>query len=361
MLNRKPPILPIFSSMLLSFSLILTAPTILAEDSSAVRFGTSDSGSGHARKFGGSSDSHTRGRQYHRHDTHRGDHGKYQSSGSKSERAFGLPSRHDSKHSYHSRDYDRKFDGFSDNQIQGKQYHQQTNTYRGSHNRHQYYGIKGHRSFGMAPRHDSKHRYHSRDHDRNIYRSPHHYKPRYYSYYRHTGIYLNYSPIGYSYYSRPVTTTIVGYPRTVGYRPAPIQRDDYSQIDAWAALGNYQIDAALNAFEGQINSRPDSALPRVGYALAIALSGDIETGALAMEQALSSDVTDLHYFRADTDLELIIEELLLSYQDDPLMTASLYYLQQDYIAANKSISYALRECSDCPSVRNLQGLIKRRI
>jgi hypothetical protein len=99
----------------------------------------------------------------------------------------------------------------------------------------------------------------------------------------------------------------------------------------------------------------------VGYALAIALSGDIETGALTMEQALSSDVTDLHYFRADTNLELIIEELLLSYQDDPLMTASLYYLQQDYIAANRSIGYALRECSDCPSVRNLQGLIKRRI
>ena len=92
----------------------------------------------------------------------------------------------------------------------------------------------------------------------------------------------------------------------------------------WRALADYQINTARYAFEAQIQQQPHASLPRIGLALSTALSGDLNAGAFAMEDAWLSDTSDVRYFRPSEPLMLVVEELLLSYQgdcDDDCLTA----------------------------------------
>lgn len=250
----------------------------------------------------------------------------------------------DNRHHYKQRDHALQQDGYPS---------------KGHKNQHYSYGLSGHPSFGLSskPRHNKKlYRFHHRryrDYDDDRYQAP-----RGLSYRGVNGI-LFYSATGYSVSNSASGSAIIRNESNNNYRSN--NRSGLTQSDAWDALGNYEIDTAQYAFESLMQHQPNAALPRVGFALSTALSGDVETGAYIMEEALLSDNDDLRYFKADPDLQLIIEELLLSYQNDPLMTASLHYFSQHYNAANQAVSIAASQCQQCTAVINLKALIHQHI
>ncbi len=249
----------------------------------------------------------------------------------------------DDLHHYKQRDHSVRRDTYSS---------------KGHRGQHHSYGISGHPSFGLTPkpRHNKPHRYDHRPYhgdDHKLYQPP-----RGLSYRGVNGI-IFYSATGYAVSNSASDSLIIRNDTANNYRSNT--RSGLTQSDAWDALSHYEIDTARYAFESLMQSQPNAALPRVGFALSTALSGNVETGAYIMEEALLSDIDDLRYFKADPDLELIIEELLLSYQTDPLMTASLHYFSQNYKAANQAVSIAASRCQQCTAVINLKALIHQHI
>lgn len=299
--------------MPLLLALALSAAPLQAQDD-AIRLGTGDSSQQTSRL--GTSDSSEpsgsrpqwRGSGHHSHGISHGDH-----------RSYGISGRPDKTLSHKPDNYHHK------------PHH---------HDRQDYGGIRGHISFGYS---DSHTRYHLRN-DLIPY-------------------------TGYRYRDHQDTRVIVapGYYRehnglnSAPYR-SPQQFDDNSDdgsVDPWSALADYQIHTARYAFEAQVQNSPHTALPRVGLALSTALAGDLNAGVFAMEDALRSDTSDLRYFQANESLQLVIEELLLDYQGDPLMTASLHYLNRDYRAAERALEVAANYCQSCLAVDNLEQLIQQ--
>ncbi len=220
-------------------------------------------------------------------------------------------------------------------------------------------GISGHKSFGNHQY--QSHRPHTYD-SFNHSGEHHYYRPQYR--HHHNGISLGIvAPIIYSgtYYSdvSPRSYSAAPVTRTA---PAPKQRNLAGQnIDAWAALGNYQTDQALDGFTYQSQQNPQNAVPKVGYALATALTGEYDKAAWAMGLALAANVTDLHYFQADANMQLVLDDMLMNYSNQPIMRATILYLQQDYQAADNAVSESLNHCNDCRGEQNLQDLIQRKL
>ncbi len=214
-------------------------------------------------------------------------------------------------------------------------------------------------------KHHGEHTYH-RDKPHYHHQHPrfdgyqHHYRPPY----RHhqNGISLGIvAPIIYSgtYYNGVSPRAYSPAPMT-RTAPMPSQNLTGQNIDAWAALGNYQTDQALDSFAYQRQQNPQNAVPKVGYALATALTGETEKAARTMDLALAGDVTDLHYFQADANTQLVLDDVLMNYANQPLMRATVLYLMQDYLAADAAVSESLNHCNDCRGEQNLQHLIQRK-
>ena len=79
-----------------------------------------------------------------------------------------------------------------------------------------------------------------------------------------------------------------------------------------------------------------------------------------MDLALAANVTDLHYFQVDANMQLILDEMLMNYANEPIMRGVILYLQQDYQGADDAIYQSLNLCRDCRSEQNLQSLIQRK-
>lgn len=227
----------------------------------------------------------------------------------------------------------------------GEQHHDRDRHHKKHHRRHDKNlgGIRGHRSFGFSDFHQR--RKHFRHHQPN---------PAFFYRDRGYGVNIYYAPDTYRDYNyEPSTVINGGYRETESaYAPEP-----ETGIDPWDALADYQIHTARYAFEAQAQRQPHASLPRVGLALSTALAGDLDAGAFAMEDALLSDTSDLDYFNANDSVRLVVEELLLSYEGDPMMTASLHYLNRDYHAARRAVEVAAQYCRQCTAVENLAGLI----
>lgn len=222
------------------------------------------------------------------------------------------------------------------------------------HYRHRNYqpnlgGIQGHPSYGLSttPRHR-----HGYDHG---------------YYYRSPSVYYRSPRVGIQVYTVPqiYSSSYESYAPSSGsvIQNHPVD-DNYSVeagLDPWAALAEYQYHTARYAFEAQIQQQPHAALPRVGLALSTALAGQLDAAAFAMQDALLSDTSDLRFFNADPEIQLILEELLLSYEADPLMTASLHYLNHDYAAAERAVDVAANYCRPCTAVDNLTALISAQL
>lgn len=254
--------------------------------------------------------------QHHSHGISHGDHHSY-----------GITGRPEHKQRQHSH-----------NKPQRDRHHKK-------HNRHYNGpsgGIRGHRSFGYSDPHPRR-QYHHHDKNRGLI-------------YRGTGagVSIYYAPSTYRDYRYERETVTGGT-----YRPSrSVQRPTVDRgVDPWRALADCQINTARYAFEAQIQQQPHASLPRIGLALSTALSGDLNAGAFAMEDAWLSDTSDVRYFRPDEPLLLVVEELLLSYQGDAMMTASLLYLSGRYDDANRALDVAANYCQSCSSVNSLGRLI----
>lgn len=337
------------ASLAFSLALALSAGISQAQNSTGIRLGNTDFGGQGTPKLGTSSH-HQQGGSFKNNasDPHVYQHRK-QSSGSFSGHSGRVNKHHNQqgRRSYGNNADDPHFYQYREHSRQSFSSGSGKHHKRYKHSRPTY-GISGHPSFGLSGKRD-------------YYRKHHNYNQRQYQNYgyKHNRLYFYTAPIAYSVYESHAYSTPVTTYSEDNYSVE--SNTGFTQSDAWDALGNYEIDTARYAFESLIQQRPNSALSRVGYALSTALSGDVQTGAYIMEEALLSDVSDLRYFSADQDLQLVIEELLLSYQDDPLMTASLHYFMRDYQLASQAVNIAANECQQCPAVTNLTSLINQHI
>lgn len=322
MFRSKPLSSHLLTALVLSLCIGVSAAPVMAESSTGIHLGTTDFG-GKSRLDSGWSRTDPGSRSWSR-----------QAPGDRSW----------SREKHHSIDIsDRPNTGQKPHlgqQHNKREHHDGDRKHRFHGDRHHFQGargINGHLSFGFTPHYERQKRFHGHS------RYP-------VFYYRNDGVQVNYAPQVYSNsYTQQSGTVITGYRQ-------PETSDNYS-IDPWTALGDYQIDTARYAFEAQIQQRPNAALPRVGLAVSTALSGDLDGGAFVMEDALLSDTSDLRYFSADQNLQLVFEELLLSYEGDPLMTASLHYLNRDYQAADRAVQVAADYCQQCTAVNRLSALI----
>lgn len=292
--------------------------TTIAADSTGIRLGTTDFGGKQSTRLGTSDDRHGSDRSWSRP--------------APDSRSWSRAPNHYTDKSHHN-----------DGRHSSSQQHYRHHDYQPNLG-----GIQGHPSFGLSTTPKHRHGY-----DHGYYRPP----AVYYSSPR-VGVQVYTVPQVYSYSYETYTPSGGSVIRDYA------ADDDYiaeAGINPWTALGEYQYHTARYAFEAQIQQQPHAALPRVGLALSTALAGQLDAAAFAMQDALLSDTSDLRFFNADPGIQLILEELLLSYEGDALMTASLHYLNRNYDAAERAARVAANYCQPCTAVDNLNALISAQL
>ena len=196
----------------------------------------------------------------------------------------------------------------------------------------------------------------------------HSYYPyKYYRRHRYGYSYRRYQKYPKSYfYSVPVYTQL--NTKSIGNQYSTAQIVG-TNSPAWPYLINGQYNEALNTFAEEAQSHPNSGVPKVGYALAIAFSGNLDRGIWAMRRAFRIDPDSLHYLELDEKGHLLIDNLIGQYstqENDPdldhaFMVSALYYLKHDYAAAKISIASAQQYGDKSSSFINLQRLIDQQL
>ena len=214
------------------------------------------------------------------------------------------------------------------------------------------------------------------------YRAGHHGSYGHYGYSKYGGYryypnkyyqrnHYRYSPYrSYQNYPRPYSTVVPT--NTKVYSDSNVYQQskaNYSGVDSsgWQVLAQGQYSAALNVFAVESQSHPDSGIPKAGYALATAASGNLDRGVWAMRRAFRIDPDSLHYLQLDEKSHILVDNLIGQYasqQNDEninqgFMISALYYLKHDYIAAKKSITSAHQYGDKSSSNTNLQRLIEQ--
>jgi len=142
----------------------------------------------------------------------------------------------------------------------------------------------------------------------------------------------------------------------------------------WSLLAQNRPREALRAFGREAERNPTHGGPKVGYALAAAAAGDLDTGVWAMRRACRIDphtMEQLHVDAFGPGVEKTVEQLGEHYAeflkrddrdgDTPFMLASLRYLQGEYPQAKEAIETAVARGDTRPSSRNLQQAIAHRV
>ncbi len=137
---------------------------------------------------------------------------------------------------------------------------------------------------------------------------------------------------------------------------------------AWNLLATDRPVDALHEFGRQARSNPDNGMPKVGYALASAMTGDLTRSVRAMRRALRVDPHSLQYVTIDQRLRPKIEHLAHQYEqtldnrtrnlDAAFMVASMHYLLGNTDKAHHAIERANRDGDHSASAENLRQLIE---
>lgn len=205
-------------------------------------------------------------------------------------------------------------------------------------------GISYHSHGGYGAHYDSKYHY-AKKHKR--YKSPY-YGKQYYKYYSPKSAYHH------SYYSKSKNYSY-------GY-------DNYkSYADPWTTLASGHYRAALKAFSYEAQSYPKAGIPKVGYALSAAASGDLATGVWAMRRAFAYDPQSLQQLKHDERLHPVIYKLKAEYEymlkgygrneDAAFMLAALNYFSGNRKAARYAIKDGAHYGDRSRSLKNLKLLI----
>ena len=185
-----------------------------------------------------------------------------------------------------------------------------------------------------------------------------------------------YSFVPYSYY----TYYNYYYPDLLAYSAPAYSYSDSSYISGlannressgWVQLSNGQIRAAMDSFSREMEYYPNAGIPKVGYALAVAVAGDLTRAVLAMREALRNDPDSLQYIYLDEKLFDLVDDLIYKYEyylqynnrrpDEAFMVSVLYYLEQDYISAHDAIGRAISDGDRSLSVNNLHGIVNTKL
>jgi hypothetical protein len=227
------------------------------------------------------------------------------------------------------------------------------------------YGHKYGHSYG----HSYGHRYYNRHHYPS-YSYRHHYYPSHsypYKYQKHN--YYSYRPYQYSYspyksYNRSYSS---GH-YSGNYAKSSKHSNTYNNSsDAWTTLANGHAKSALTQFGNEAQTYPNAGLPKAGFALAAAISGDLDKGVWAMRRAFQYDPDSLHQLAKDTRLQHTLNDLIAKYEyplqhsghhkDEAFMVSALNYLKGDYAAADQAAALAEKDGDRSKSFKNLQQLL----
>jgi len=218
--------------------------------------------------------------------------------------------------------------------------------------------------------------------------SPHYHSNRHSSHYtrqQHYGIHY-YSYPGYRSYSSPSQHYYnKGYTRPYLDSRFPNSYRNYSyyqqltpryygnnvnySVNAWESLAQGDPRRALSQFSLETQSYPKAGLPKIGYSLSAAASGDLKQGVVAMRRAFKIDPDALRHYQLDPRLQPLVNDLIASYQYSPshrgrrkneaFMVAALSYLNHDYATAYHALERAERDGDRSRSFRNLRDFLRQ--
>ena len=138
----------------------------------------------------------------------------------------------------------------------------------------------------------------------------------------------------------------------------------YADNEGWDWLAKGNAEYALDIFAIQSQQNLNSGIPKVGFAIAAAINGDMDRATRAMRKAIRVDATALDKININ-NLRPTIKTLSENYKlnlntnnnaDNAFMIAALSYLQQDYETASNIIS----ENDQSQSAINLRRLITKK-
>ncbi len=157
-------------------------------------------------------------------------------------------------------------------------------------------------------------------------------------------------------------------------QPRPVSVDDrtkakqiftYADNEGWDWLAKGNAGYALDIFAIQSQQNLNSGIPKVGFAIAAAVKGDMGRATRAMRKAIridSSALNNIDIKNIKPTIETLSENYKLNLNtnknnaDNAFMIAALSYLQQDYETASNIIS----ENDQSQSAINLRRLITKK-
>jgi len=134
----------------------------------------------------------------------------------------------------------------------------------------------------------------------------------------------------------------------------------------WSLLAEGHDESALTYFATAAQSHPRNSIPKVGYALSAAGSGNLSRGIWAMRRAARIDPEGMRYLQLSDAHAGRVRHLLGQYQsriedshyaDDAFMVAALKYLLGELNGANAALTLATQYGDTSASTRNLAHLI----
>lgn len=142
----------------------------------------------------------------------------------------------------------------------------------------------------------------------------------------------------------------------------------YGSDEGWDSLNRGDTDRAQDIFAVQSQQQLNSGIPKIGFALAVSMNGDLDRGARSMRRAVKVDVDSIQAIKINKDLDAQLARLTNVYQsrihespDNSFMVAAISYLQQDYKRANDAINIAIASGDGDKSTQLLQELIDYRL
>lgn len=148
--------------------------------------------------------------------------------------------------------------------------------------------------------------------------------------------------------------------------PAPASTQPPGDVSGWMLIAKGDYPAAIRLFGDESTRQPHAGSPKIGYALAVALGGDLGSGVWAMRNAVAIDPQSLGYLYPDGRLRGRVAEVRQLYEqrlsrdgdpDAAFMVASLSYLAGDQDSARVAVARALGSGDSTQSTQNLLSLL----
>ena len=148
---------------------------------------------------------------------------------------------------------------------------------------------------------------------------------------------------------------------TSGFVSAPVLVSNAG----WDQLANAKYADASRTFVNKIVNNVDAGESRVGYALAMASSGDLNSGVWAMKRAFASNAAEVGGLMFDEKLKPMVEDVTRKYEaqmdagqtdDNAFMLAALYQMQGDPEMASMAADY-IKNIKSEPATANLAKLV----